>query len=141
MVLHVRGVNFVLEQPVGSALLSYPTIVHVLAMVSAMKVVTYLRRFGHECVKPTWLWSNHAAALSLARPRPPVGKDTKAKNKKAWKKSATGWFQGTKDLKATQEYPKAFCEAIVRIAKHGIRANQAAREFEQLCGPTAIELD
>ena len=64
---HYRGIFFLLEQPSSSPLRNYSWIRRLAEALRCKKVHTWLKEFGHQIPKPTYLLSNMVRAAELRR--------------------------------------------------------------------------
>ena len=64
---HYRGVFFILEQPSSSHMRNYSWIQRLAEALLCKKVHTWLKEFGHQIPKPTYLLSNMVRAGELRR--------------------------------------------------------------------------
>jgi hypothetical protein len=64
----MRGVAYLMEQPLSSWLPKPPIFQQVFAWSAAARVVTNMKQFGHVNMKPTVLWSNMGSVAMLKGP-------------------------------------------------------------------------
>ena len=138
---HLRGVAFLVEQPLNSFLYWVPGIKDAISTTGAVRFVTNLGAFGAESMKPVEIWGtigpaivkiltrNKAAATTrlgpnaqtLASVKPVKTKKIKTtKTNKTTKKSKcakpwakNGWWSGNKKIqKQSEHYPHEFSELL-----------------------------
>ena len=113
----------ILEQPLNSVLPRVPPLSTVLEVRKAIKTITYLGKFGGDCLKPLQCWHTAACFSNLRRKRPCLSNAGKPFVKLARHgRSADGIVQYTgisAKLKASQVYPPEFGHAVARCAAIG----------------------
>lgn len=136
LLLTVKGIFWVLEQPKGSLLEYHPRIQMLARHFNLFRVSFPMGNFGGETQKDTWCYSFHSCVMKL--PQYATTKFVKAnsgiqvvvvKTDKSGKTSVSGG----KDLKGTQHYPDGFGEAITNLyldCKKEIEADYAAFRSE-----------
>ena len=131
-----RGVKFLLEQPTGSRMYAVPEIRHAVDVISAERMTVYLGAFGFSSLKPLTLYTTHDMTLvrsllgakrssataflaTVPESQPLTYKHRKvnASSSKGWGNGQ--WVSGRTQLKASSEYPVAFCDAVSRLVMHG----------------------
>ncbi len=109
MVLHCRAAAWILEQPGSSLMLHHPRLQYLKGRLPWHEVRTSMGAFGAPTPKATVLYASDEWALALGRKQPQG-----LKSEGVVKKIAKGRVQGGPRLKATQEYPDGYGEAVLR---------------------------
>lgn len=123
---------WIVEQPVGSSLWMYPRLQQVLQSVTVFRHSFCMIDFGHDSLKPTWLWSNRdiirevdqwKIRRSERNPRVPLV-DAHIDS------SGRRIFHGNGNTKASQAYPEAFGHAIAKVYRtHDVMLKSVASSW------------
>ena len=129
-VASLRGVFVVIEQPRSSLFFKHPALSSMMELMRPKGVIldTHLGGFGHDCDKPTKLYTTlpkDAADFLVRTSKESNGrrmqKNGKVRKSSIWELQDGKWYTGTKKIKTSQVYPKEFCEAIATAALKAIR--------------------
>jgi hypothetical protein len=113
LVLWLRDVYFIIENPKGSVMPDVAPMKQFLAFVKQVPpiVTTYMGAFGGETCKPLSFWGTWVQARKLSRTMP------RDKSRLAKKKGR--WTQGNPDeLTISSAYPEEFGAAVAEVFEH-----------------------
>ena len=117
-----RGCHFILEQPASSVMEFMPCVQHLKRCIGSSWtcIFTYMGMFGHDCWKPTHLYSSTPKVLALKRK---LDKNSDYAN--GWSSSkcvkvrcdTRGFIHvdGAEGLKQSQEYPKEYGDEVYKL--------------------------
>ena len=117
-----RGCHFILEQPASSVMEIMPCVQHLKCCIGSSWtcISTYMGMFGHDCWKPTHLYSSTPKVLALKRK---LDKNSDYVN--GWSSSkcvkvrcdTRGFIHvdGAEGLKQSQEYPKEYGDEVYKL--------------------------
>ena len=66
-IAHWRGVYYIIEQPKSSKMEHFPWMASLISALKLKRLVTWMRAFGHDIPKPSYLVSNLPGATALRR--------------------------------------------------------------------------
>lgn len=136
VLLTLKGVFWIVEQPAGSLLEEHPRWKELCRMVKVYRTHVWMSDYGAPSPKPSWLYSQMSWISEIRDFR---SDDTRGRalegsavmSTKRTRADGTVAVTGGADLKASQAYTPAFGQAVVRLhARHqqAMVAAQTARE-------------